>query len=280
MPNDLRLRIVQMNSAASHHANIAAMQAAAQKPGNFDMLILPEVSGLMNRKAQPGDIVAADEDKYIAACRETAHKRQIWINTGSTPVRGPGDLNLNHGDLIDRAGQIVASYDKIHLFDVAIEGRAPIGESKRFTPGAQAVVADTPWGALGLTICYDLRFPALYRSLAQAGARVIFVPSAFTVPTGQAHWEPLLRARAIENGCWIVAAAQTGLHEDGRETYGHSLVIDPWGKVVLDLRTAPGSADVTIDLSLSDKARQQIPSLTHDRAYTVCRTGPSSLMPE
>jgi predicted amidohydrolase len=164
--------------------------------------------------------------------------------------------------VIDDTGTIRAEYDKVHLFDVAIDGQPPIGESKRFAAGAEAVMLDTPWGPWGLSICYDLRFPYFYRRYGQEGATVIFIPSAFTVPTGRAHWEVLVRARAIETGAFVLAAAQSGDHADGRETWGHALAVDPWGSILADLgREAPALAVVDLDLAMVGAARRQIPAL-------------------
>lgn len=264
-PDSLRVALAQMCSADTHAANIATVAAlAAQAVGEgAEMLALPEVAGLMNRNPETSrrQVVAAGDDPFIGACREIAARHGLWIHTGSTPVLGPGGRFLNHSTLIDATGGIVADYDKIHLFDVALEGQAPIGESKRFAPGTRAVVAETPWGPMGLSICYDLRFPYLYRAYAQAGAVVMFIPSAFTVPTGQAHWEVLLRARAIETGAFVLAAAQAGHHADGRQTYGHALAVDPWGAVLADLgEEAPALRVVTLDLGAVARARAQVPA--------------------
>ena len=273
----LRAAILQMTSTNRHSGNIATLRAAAAqaKAEGAELLALPEVAGLMNRDRASADaqIVTATQDPFIAAAQEEAARHGLWIHTGSTPVRpepaeGDDGRYLNHTSLVSSSGDIVAAYDKIHLFDVAIEGQRPIGESRRFAPGTRAVVADTPWGRWGLTICYDLRFPQLYRALAQAGAGLIFAPSAFTVPTGQAHWQVLLRARAIETFAFLLAPAQTGTHDDGRETYGHGMVVSPWGRVLADQGTAPGMAVVTLDLEEVAKARAQIPSLSHDRPFS------------
>jgi len=262
----LRVALAQMCSADTHDANIATVaELAAQAAGQgAELLALPEVAGLMNRNGAVArtQVVPADEDPFIAACRDLAARHGLWIHTGSTPVLAPDGRFLNQSTVIDATGTIRASYDKIHLFDVALEGQAPIGESKRFAPGDKAVILDTPWGPWGLTICYDLRFPYLYRRLAQAGAGLIFIPSAFTVPTGQAHWEVLLRARAIETGSFVLAAAQAGHHADGRETWGHSLAIDPWGTVLADLgQGAPALRVLELDLTRITSARSQIPAL-------------------
>lgn len=264
-PQSLRVALAQMCSADTHAANIVTVAAlAAQAAGEgAEMLVLPEVAGLMNRNPETsrGQVVAASDDPFIGACREIAARHGLWVHTGSTPVLGPDGRFLNHSTLIDAKGGIVAEYDKIHLFDVTLEGQAPIGESKRFAPGTQAVIAQTPWGAMGLSICYDLRFAYLYRAYAQAGAVVMFIPSAFTVPTGQAHWEVLLRARAIETGAFVLAAAQAGHHADGRQTYGHALAVDPWGGVLADLgEEAPAIRLVTLDLGAVGRARAQVPA--------------------
>lgn len=276
MDKPLRLAIGQMCSADSHEANIATMRTlAANAAGQgAKVLALPEVAGLMNanRKVALTQVVQAADDPFVAACQEVAAKHGLWIHNGSTPVLAPDGRFLNHTTLIDDQGAIRAEYDKVHLFDVQIEGQAPIGESKRYAPGDALVMADTPWGGFGLTICYDLRFPYLYRALGQAGASVIFIPSAFTVTTGRAHWETLLRARAIETGAFVIAAAQSGTHADGRETYGHSLAVDPWGRVLADMgEGAPKMALVDLDLSLVEKARAQIPALQTGRDVPLRR---------
>lgn len=272
----LRLAIGQMCSADTHAVNIATVRSLAMNAAGqgAQVLALPEVAGLMNanRKVALTQVVDAADDPFINACQEIAAQHGIWIHTGSTPVTAPDGRFRNHATLINAAGEIKAEYDKVHLFDVQIDGQAPIGESKRFAPGDAAVIAGTPWGGFGLTICYDLRFPYLYRTLGQAGAGVIFIPSAFTVPTGKAHWEILLRARAIETGAFVIAAAQSGTHTDGRETYGHSLAVDPWGRVLADLgEGAPKLGLVDLDLSLVAKARAQIPALNTGRDVPLRR---------
>ncbi len=269
MENNLRIALAQMCSADSHAPNIAAMKALAldAKGQGADMLALPEVSGLMNanRKVSLTQVVAAEDDPFIAACREEAAKQGIWVHSGSTPVLAPDGRFFNQSTLIDPAGEIRATYNKVHLFDVDIPG-ATFKESKSFAPGDAAVLAETPWGPMGLTICYDMRFPHLHRTLAEGGARVIFSPAAFTVPTGRAHWHVLLRSRAIETGAFVIAPAQAGHHADGRETYGHSLAVDPWGKVIADLEEgAPKLEVVEMDLGLVEKTRGQIPNLVNKR---------------
>ncbi|PWK59107.1 carbon-nitrogen hydrolase family protein [Roseicyclus mahoneyensis] len=261
----LRAALAQMCSADTHAANIATVARLAEQAAGegADLLALPEVAGLMNRNPETSQqqVVAAGDDPFIAACRDLAAQHGLWIHTGSTPVRGPDGRFLNHSSLIDAGGGIVADYDKIHLFDVTLDGQAPIGESKRFAPGTQAVLAQTPWGPIGLSICYDMRFAYLYRAYAQAGAVLMVAPSAFTVPTGRAHWEVLLRARAIETGAFVLAAAQAGHHADGRQTYGHALAVDPWGVVLADLgEEAPMIRVLDLDLEAVARARAQIPA--------------------
>jgi predicted amidohydrolase len=261
----LRVALAQMCSADTHEANIATVSRLARQAADegAELLALPEVAGLMNRNPETSSrqVVAAEHDPFIAACSALAAQYGLWIHTGSTPVLGPDGRFLNHSTLIDAAGGIVTEYDKIHLFDVTLEGQAPIGESKRFAPGDHAVLAETPWGPFGLSICYDLRFPYLYRAYAQAGAVLMFIPSAFTVPTGRAHWEVLLRARAIETGAFVLAAAQAGQHADGRVTYGHALAVGPWGEVLADLgETAPSVRVMDLDLAAVGRARAQIPA--------------------
>jgi len=267
----LRLLLAQTTTSNTHQKNIAVLTELARKTAEqqCDMLCLPEVSGLMNQDVDSARAMICDEhkDPYVAACQELAAQHSIWIHNGSTPVLGPSGLPVNRTHLINNHGEIKARYDKIHLFDIYLPDGKERLESKRYGAGTQAVVVDTPWGVMGLSICYDLRFPQLYRDYAQAGARVIFVPSAFTRNTGRAHWEVLLRARAIENGCFIVAAAQTGEHDDGRRTYGHSLVVHPWGNVLSDLGETLQSVVVALELDAADKVRNQIPSLTHTRTY-------------
>jgi deaminated glutathione amidase len=272
----LRAALAQMCSGDTHEVNIATVAELAEQAAGqgAELLCLPEVAGLMNRNGEVArtQVVEAGADKFIAACRELAAKHAMWIHIGSTPVLASDGRFLNHSAVIDAEGTIRATYDKVHLFDVAIEGQAPIGESKRFAPGEAAVVLDTPWGPWGLSICYDLRFPYFYRRYGQEGVSLIFIPSAFTVPTGRAHWEVLIRARAIETGAFVLAAAQAGHHADGRETWGHALVVDPWGVVLADLgRDAPGLAVVDLDLDRVAAARRQIPALQTGRDVPLIR---------
>ena len=268
----IRIHLVQMTSTNRHEGNINSVgeQTSIASAEGCDLIALPEAAGMMNRHKDEALKLTTTEkdDPFICACRELAARFGIWIHVGSTPIQAGGKL-LNHSVLIDSSGAIRARYDKIHLFDMFLDGRAFL-ESKRYDPGSEAIVVDTPWGPWGLTICYDIRFPGLYRDYASCGARIMFVPSAFTVTTGKLHWRPLLRARAIENGSWIVAAAQVGKHDDGRITHGHSLIVSPWGKVVADLGDAGSRFEIVdLDLSLVESSRQQLPSLQHDRPYRL-----------
>ncbi len=255
-----------VDPAASAVALVDAVDQAAR--GGAEMLFTPEMSGLLDRDADRArrNVTSTDEDRVLAACREAAKRNRIWIHLGSLAVAAEDGRFANRGFVIDSAGQIRASYDKIHLFDVDLPTGESWRESNVYRGGSEAVVVDgTPVGKLGLTICYGLRFPALFQSLTDAGAQIVSVPAAFTVPTGRAHWEILLRARAIEAGIFVVAAAQCGRHEDGRETYGHSLIVDPWGTILLDMDQQVGVAFGEIDLGKDDEVRGRVPAIRHRR---------------
>ncbi len=267
---------VQLSSGPEPAANLAAAAALIReaKAAGADLVMTPETSNLLGLGRR--DMMAAArpeaEDPSLAAFRELAAETGAWLLLGSLVLRASGDKLANRSLLIDPAGHIVARYDKIHMFDVEIPDGQSYRESKAYAPGAQAVTADLPWGRLGMTVCYDLRFPQLYRALAQAGADFLSIPSAFTRFTGQAHWHVLLRARAIETGCFVFAPAQCGSHEGGRETYGHSLIVAPWGEVLGDGDTAPGVALAEIDPAEVAKARAMIPALNHDRPFAAPET--------
>jgi deaminated glutathione amidase len=263
-----RIALFQSNSGIDPQANARALEDAIQQAalGGAEMLFTPEMSGLLDRDVQRAgkNLRSEEEDLVLAACQEAAKRNRIWLDLGSLAVLVDGGKVANRGLIIDREGQIRARYDKIHLFDVDL----PTGESWResavYSAGKGAVLVNgTPVGKLGLTICYDLRFPTLFARIAEAGADVISVPAAFTVPTGLAHWHILLRARAIEAGLFVVAAAQVGQHEDGRQTFGHSLVIDPWGNVLLDMGEERGVGFADIDLARISEVRSRIPALSH-----------------
>jgi deaminated glutathione amidase len=214
-------------------------------------------------------IVPEEEDASLAAFRQAARELKLFVNVGSLALKVSPEKAANRSFLIAPDGEIVGRYDKIHMFDVDLPGGESYRESRNYRPGELAVVADLPWGRLGMTICYDLRFPALYRALAEAGASFFSIPSAFTRRTGEAHWHALMRARAIENGCFVLAAAQGGVHENGRETYGHSLVIDPWGRVLAEGGIEPGVVLADVDAAEVAAARARIPSLQHGRRFEV-----------
>jgi len=250
---------------ASAHDLTSAVENAADD--GAAMLFTPEMSGVLdgNRERAAASVVAETDDRVLASVREAAARHGIWVHLGSLALRSDdGDRLANRGFVIDDQGEIRGRYDKIHLFDVDLPTGESWRESASYRSGKQAVVVrDTPVGNLGLAICYDLRFPALFERLSEAGAHVISLPAAFTVPTGQAHWHVLLRARAIEAGLFVVAAAQSGEHEDGRRTFGHSLVIDPWGEVLADGGEGNGLVLADIDLQKIEDVRSRIPVLSH-----------------
>ena len=265
-----RIALFQSNTGIDPAANAAALVDAIGEAarGGAAMLFTPEMSGLLDRDSAraSANLRGEEEDDVLAACREAARAHDMWVHLGSLAVLVDDGKVANRSFVIDRTGKVQARYDKIHLFDVDL----PTGESWResavYRAGDNAVVLNgTPVGKLGLTICYDLRFPMLFARIAEADADVIAVPAAFTVPTGKAHWHTLLRARAIEAGVFVVAAAQAGHHEDGRTTFGHSLVVDPWGEILLDMGEGQGVGFAEIELSRISEVRARIPALNHRR---------------
>ncbi len=273
----LKVALIQLNSSDDPEANLPATerlirQAAAE---GAELILTPEVTNIVSasRRVQNQRLALEDDDATLTRLRDVTAELGIWLSLGSLALKSgdPDGRFVNRQFLIGPDGGIRARYDKIHMFDVELGGEESYRESKGYRPGEQAVSTDTPWGKLGLTICYDLRFPALYRSLAEAGAVILTVPSAFTVPTGRAHWEVLLRARAIETGCFVLAAAQWGSHAASRgrvrETYGHSIAIDPWGRVLADAGEGVGVTHVTLDLDAVAQSRAKIPSLANARPF-------------
>ena len=233
------------------------------------MLFTPEMSGLLDRDREraAAHLRTEGQDPVLAAVRAAAAEVGLWVHIGSLALRTEGsDKLVNRGLVIDRSGAIRARYDKMHLFDVDLPTGESWRESASYRGGERPVLVETPLGPLGLSICYDLRFAGLYASLSDAGATLFAIPAAFTVPTGEAHWHVLMRARAIEAGVFVVAAAQVGRHEDGRETYGHSLVVDPWGHVLLDMGgQGPGLGFAELDLASVDEVRRRLPAIRHRR---------------
>ncbi|MHA6720776.1 carbon-nitrogen hydrolase family protein [Sphingomonas sp. RS6] len=264
-----RIALLQMTSGIDPDANARTMVdgVAAAAAGGAAMLFTPEMSGLLDgdRARAATRLVPEASDPVLAAVREAAAKHGIWVHIGSLAVLREDGKLANRAFVIDASGAIRARYDKMHLFDVDLPTGESWRESNSYTAGAGPVVVDTPAGRLGLAICYDLRFPDLFRALSDAGATLLAVPAAFTRPTGAAHWHVLLRARAIEAAALVIAAAQTGLHADGRATYGHSLVVDPWGEVALDMGEAAGIGFAEIDPARVDDVRARIPVLRHRR---------------
>jgi predicted amidohydrolase len=264
---------VQLTSGHEPAANVGAAAALIRRAraDGADLIVTPEVTNMMGLRRRPTLDQARPEaeDPSVAAFRDLAAETGAWLLIGSVVLRASAEKLANRSLLIDPAGTIAARYDKIHMFDVEIPDGQSYRESKAYEAGVEAVTAELPWGRLGLTVCYDLRFPYLYRALAQAGAQFLSIPSAFTRFTGQAHWHVLLRARAIETGCFVFAPAQCGAHDGGRETYGHSLIVAPWGEVLADGGEAPGVSLAEIDPAAVTKARAMIPALDHDRPFAA-----------
>jgi len=271
--NTFKAALIQMRSGLSPAANLeaAVRMIGEAKSAGADYVQTPEMTNIMELKRERlfAGIVEEAADTSLATLRELARKLGIFIHVGSLAIKLMPEKAVNRSFLIAPTGEIAARYDKIHMFDVDLAGGESYRESRNYRPGEQAVLSDLPWGRLGLTVCYDLRFPALYRALAEAGATMLAIPSAFTQQTGEAHWHVLNRARAIENGCFVFAAAQGGKHENGRETYGHSLIVDPWGRILAEGGTEPGVVMAEIDLAEVAKARARIPSLQHGRRFEI-----------
>ncbi len=265
--------MIQMRSGLTPAANLdaAVKMIGEAKAAGADYVQTPEMTNIMEVKRERlfAAITEEDADASLAAFRELARKHGIVIHVGSLAIKVSPEKAANRSYLIDAKGELAARYDKIHMFDVDLANGESYRESRSYAPGESAVLADLPWGRIGLTICYDLRFPALYRALAEAGAIMLAIPSAFTKQTGEAHWNLLVRSRAIENGCFVMAAAQAGTHESGRETYGHSLIVDPWGRVLAEGGTEPGIVMAEIDPAAVAAARARVPSLQHGRRFEI-----------
>jgi predicted amidohydrolase len=276
----LRAGLVQMTGSDDPAANLRAAEALVREAaaGGADLILTPEVTNIVtsNRARQAGLLRTEADDPTLARLRLVAAELKRWLVIGSLALKSDDADGrfANRSFLIDDAGAVRAAYDKIHMFDVDVSAEDTWRESAAFRPGGRAVLAPTPWGEVGLTICYDLRFPALYRALAMAGASIVTVPAAFTVPTGRAHWEVLLRARAIETGCFVLAPAHCGTHpaapgDRRRETWGHSLAVAPWGEVLADGGARPGVTFADLDLSAVEAARRRIPALHNGRSFAA-----------
>jgi deaminated glutathione amidase len=271
--SSFRVGLVQLRSGRTPAANVAAAVKliGKAKEAGADYVQTPEMTNILERKRESlfAAIVSEELDDGLATFRDLARRLGLWLHIGSLAIKVSPDKAVNRAFLIDPNGDIAARYDKIHMFDVDLANGESYRESRSYRPGELAVACDLPWGRLGISVCYDLRFPALYSALAEAGAIFLAIPSSFTKQTGEAHWHVLLRARAIENGSFVFAAAQGGSHEDGRSTYGHSLVVDPWGRVIAEGGTAPDVVMADIDQSEVAVARSRIPSLQHGRRFEV-----------
>jgi predicted amidohydrolase len=265
--------MIQMRSGLKPASNIdeAVRLIGEAKSAGADYVLTPEMTNILAARREQlfAAIVDEESDASLATLRELARQLGIYVHIGSLAIKISHDRATNRSFLVDPKGDIAARYDKIHMFDVDLADGESYRESRNYRPGEQAVLADLPWGRLGLTVCYDLRFPALYRALAEAGATMLAIPSAFTRQTGEAHWHLLVRTRAIENGCFVFAAAQGGKHENGRDTYGHSLIVDPWGRIIAEGGTEPGVVMAEIDPAEVANARARIPSLQHGRRFEI-----------
>jgi predicted amidohydrolase len=268
----LKIACVQTNSKSDPEDNILEVSAMIRdaSASGADLITTPEVVGMLepNRVAALSKAEPEENHKVLSAFRELALELNVWILIGSISIKLSGKKLSNRSFLINSDGEIVARYSKIHMFDVEVNDGSQYCESKIYQPGSEAVIAETPWGRMGLTICYDIRFPHLFRDLAQAGAKIIFSPAAFTQITGEAHWHVLQRARAIENGCFIVSPAQVGEHANNRKTYGHSIIVGPWGEVLADAGINTGFIVVELDLDMVSSCQNKIPSLKHDQEYS------------
>lgn len=270
-----RAGLVQLCSGRDVARNVRDASDLIRKAASegADYIQTPEVTTLMEleRPRLLAEIQPENGNTSLAAFTELARDLKRWLHIGSMAVKLDDDRFANRSYVINPDGRLAARYDKIHMFDVDLGNGNVYRESESYAPGAHAVLVDLPWGPIGLTICYDLRFPALHRALAKGGAKYLAAPAAFTRITGEAHWHTLLRARAIEAQSFVFAAAQGGLHDNGRETFGHSLIISPWGEILGEAGTDPAVVVADIDLSILDDVRRRVPSLTHDRAFDVVR---------
>ena len=273
-PRSFTAALIQTCTSRNVDRNIAEIGQMVREAtaAGANYVQTPEVTTVIetDRTRMPDVIQPEEGNRALQAYADLAGELGIWLHIGSMAVATDGPRYANRAFLFKPNGEVAARYDKIHMFDVQIGAGQTYQESKRYAPGQKAVLADLPWARLGITICYDMRFPALYRALAKSGAEIIAVPSSFTVPTGKAHWHALLRARAIESQCFILAAAQAGHHECGRDTYGHSIAISPWGEILAEADgETVGFVTAKIDLEAVADARRRVPSLQNDRPFEV-----------
>lgn len=275
-----RAALVQLRASREIAPNLDRAEALVRRAasGGAQYVQTPENSALMELEPELvlKQVQPEIESVPLARMRALARELGIWLHVGSLGIKLDSGRVANRSYLLDPQGAIAARYDKLHMFDVDLANGESYRESQYFGPGAKAVLADLPWGRLGMTICYDLRFPALYRALATAGADLIAIPAAFTKQTGQAHWHVLVRARAIETGAFVFAATQGGLHENGRETFGHSMIVSPWGEILAEAGEDPGVVFAEIDPALSQEVRARIPALKHGRPFDIEIAGETS----
>jgi predicted amidohydrolase len=273
MTGTFKAACVQMRTGLDVAANIASASSLIReaKSKGADFIATPEMTSLFEAETDAlfTKTKPEAEDAALKAFRDLARELKTWLLIGSLPIRVAERQCANRSFLINASGEVVRTYDKIHMFDVDLPGGEVYRESRNYRPGEVAAIADLPWGKLGMTVCYDLRFPQLYRALAKAGASFITIPAAFTHTTGLAHWHVLQRARAIETGCFIIAPAQAGTHENKRKTFGHSLIVAPWGEVLAEGGEEPGVIVADIDPAKVAEARGRVPSLSHDRRFTL-----------
>jgi predicted amidohydrolase len=280
----MRIALVQMNSSSSIHHNNDTLVAAIEQAATHQVecIFLPEVCNIMQKDKNLilSQVSVEQEDTTLALLMDAAVRHRVWIHTGSLALKTHFNTHAplaNRSFLINSDGKITASYDKIHLFDVTLPDGENHRESSSYSSGSHPVVADSPFGRIGMSICYDIRFPALYNALALAGASILTIPAAFTRQTGRAHWHTLIRARAIENACFVIAAAQCGQHEDGRQTFGHSMIVGPWGDIIQEAGDEPTLLFADIDPSQCEDVRAAIPVLSHQRP--LAKPSPNFLVP-
>jgi len=273
----MKVAALQLCASDDPVANLALtlsmVQRAAEAGAQF--IATPEVTNCVSssRRRQNEVLALQENDQTLAAMCAAAARFGVWISVGSLALKLPDDDRFtNRSFMIDPSGQIVAQYDKIHMFDVTLSETEQYRESDGYRAGGHAVIADTAFGKIGMTICYDIRFPHLYRGLAKSGASILLIPAAFAQPTGRAHWEVLLRARAIETGCFVIAAAQTGEHQTSqgrpRKTYGHSMIVSPWGEILADAGEDQGIIYADLDLSLVESTRARVPSILSNQSFS------------